>query len=190
MLEELEDFINKADNKWIKERRIYLRNQILALLCCGARANEFMSINFQQLHDLKIINDDSHGIHWATFKIVGEKNKKIRDVFLPLVLVEYFKNQRPFIKNEYNNFTKNLLSFTKMHKIPFYLTAHTLRRTFASNAQDKGFNSEQISTILGNSPEVCLKKYMKSTRVSFNTAVNGSDQAINFITSKLAIAKN
>jgi len=144
-----------------KNPQIYQRNNLILdfLFYSGVRINELIQIQHQ---DWKQDNLRIHG-----------KGNKVRYIFLPPFLTEYFTNHQGYLfTNQRGNPLKAeyirwmIKERTHQANLSKNITPHTFRRSFATHLRKRGGQLETIQILLGHSSIQTTEKYLHYDRDS------------------------
>lgn len=164
--DKVKDVIHLEDhefNLWINAKwhnEVYQKTQDLYTFSCTT------GISYIDLFTYKTINDPNTGL-W----IESVRGKTNRAFYVPLFHKEFelalkihtkYNGQLPILNNRsYNQFIREMASVLGIEK---YLTSHTGRKTFATLKDQKGWPIGSISTMLGNTEDICRNHYVKASR--------------------------
>lgn len=154
---ELQKFI-KHDFKNAAFKRV----QILYTFQCAT------GISYANLYDYQTRLDEESGGLW-----IEDNRKKVgrTPFYVPLdapgfeiakAIHTAFEGHLPHLENaSYNRYLKEMAAILNINK---RLTTHTARKTFATLMDQEGFSLGVISSILGNSEDVCKKHYIQGSK--------------------------
>jgi integrase/recombinase XerD len=121
----------------------------------------FTGLSYGDLWSWEIIQD-------GRFKFITSKRKKTGkgycSEYTPQaeVILRRYNGQLPKITNQqYNRVLKEIAVLLNIKK---NLTTHTARKTFATVKNNEGFTLETIADMMGNTPDVARKHYIKGSR--------------------------
>lgn len=121
----------------------------------------FTGLSYGDLWGWEIIRDGGHQF------ITSRRKKTDRTFCTPYtpqvdVILRRYDGKLPKITNQqYNRVLKEVAFHLNIDK---HLTTHTARKTFATLKNNQGFSLETIADMMGNTPEVARKHYIKGTR--------------------------
>ncbi|GMO16957.1 MAG: hypothetical protein Ta2E_08230 [Mycoplasmoidaceae bacterium] len=155
---------NKQKSVILSRMRIY--HVFNTLINSGMRIGELCAIDFKNLHNFRIIESQIIGKSCVEIIINCEKVCKKREVYIP-------KDSFDFFRRDKWKLTRTMVQsgfdvFKQWSKIPFKMTCHSLRRTFATTAYGMGIDIDSISMCLGNTNKVCSEHYILSSLRNFD----------------------
>lgn len=121
----------------------------------------FTGLSYGDLWSWEIIKD-------GRFTFITSKRRKTGKTYCSQytpqaeVILRRYDGNLPRITNQYyNRVLKEISALLNINKA---LTTHTARKTFATVKNNEGFTLETIADMMGNTPDVARKHYIKGSR--------------------------
>lgn len=121
----------------------------------------FTGLSYGDLWSYEILQDGK--FTWITDKR-NKTGKTYCVEYTPLArsISDKYNGQLPRITNQgYNRILKEVALLLNINK---HLTTHTARKTFATRKNNEGYSLETIADMMGNTPQVARKHYIKGSR--------------------------
>jgi integrase/recombinase XerD len=121
----------------------------------------FTGLSYGDLWNYEIIED-------GKYTFITDKRTKTGKTYcaeytsMARSINDKYSGSLPRITNQsYNRILKELALILNINK---HLTTHTARKTFATIKNNEGYSLETIADMMGNTPQVARKHYIKSSR--------------------------
>jgi integrase/recombinase XerD len=121
----------------------------------------FTGMSYADLWNWQVIRDGSHQFFTSRRRKTGKAYSTPYTPQAEVILKRYDGNLPKITNQQYNRVLKEIAQLLNIHKT---LTTHTARKTFATLKNNQGFSLETIADMMGNTPEIARKHYIKGSR--------------------------